>query len=152
MHIKINNQQIKPDFRLSYIYTCSEHSYLEAIITLTKSQCQFYECVKDWGEEKWPKKIKIKIHTWDLDIGRPMLWVLVMEKFMLWEALMLVLREGPMRSKRSPEGTVEAGAGANRSAVAGFTGGGAGCPSENAFQSPKSPFPLDAEAELTKRL
>lgn len=68
---------------------------------------------------------------------------------MLWEALMLVLREGPMRSNRSAEGTVEAGAGANRSVVAGFTGGGAGCTSENVFQSPKSPFPLDAEAKRT---
>lgn len=73
-----------------------------------------------------------------------------MEKFMLWEALMLVLREEPMRSKRSAEGTVEAGAGANMAAVGGFTGGLAGCTSSNAFQSPKSAFPLAPEAKWTK--
>lgn len=70
---------------------------------------------------------------------------------MLWEALMLVLTEGPMRSKRSAEGTVEADGGANRSGLAGFAGGGAGCMSENVFQSPNSPFPLDAEARQTKK-
>lgn len=68
-----------------------------------------------------------------------------MEKFRLWEALMLVLTEGPMRSKRSAEGTVEAEAGANRSVGAGLAGGGAGCMSENVLQSPKSPFPLGTE-------
>lgn len=58
---------------------------------------------------------------------------------------MLVLTEGPMRSKRAAEGTVEADAGANRSVVAGLAGGGAGCMSENVRQSPKSPFPLGAK-------
>lgn len=71
---------------------------------------------------------------------------------MLWEALILVLREGPMRPNKSAEGTVEAEAGANRSVVAAFPGGAAGCTSENVFQSPKSPFPLVAEAKQTKRL
>lgn len=74
-----------------------------------------------------------------------------MQKFTLWEALMLVLTEGPMRSKRSAEGIVEAEAGANRTVVAGFTGERAGCTSENVFQSPKSPCPLDAEAKQTKK-
>lgn len=78
---------------------------------------------------------------------------------MLWDALMLVLCEEPMRSKRSAEGTVEAEAegtveaeaGANRSVVGGFTDGGAGCMSENVLQFPKSPFPLDAEAKQTNK-
>lgn len=69
---------------------------------------------------------------------------------MLWEALMVVLREGPMRSKRSAEGTAEAEVGVNMSVVGEFTGGLAGCASLNAFQSPKSAFPLGAEAKWTK--
>lgn len=82
-----------------------------------------------------------------------------MEKFMLWEVLKLVVWEEPIRSKRSDEGAVDAGAGATcrpekRSIPAGLTGwaaGTAGWATGKAFQSPKSPFPLDAGAEETQK-
>lgn len=107
-------------------------------------------------------KLSKAVGTCDLDVGMPKVWEVVMEKFMLWEVLKLVVWEEPIRSKRSDEGAVDAGAGAGaacrpekRSIPAGLTGwaaGTAGWVAGKAFQSPKSPFPLDAGAKERQKL
>lgn len=103
------------------------------------------------------KEIMKVADTWELDSGRPMVWELVMEKFMLWEVLKLAVWEEPIRSNRSAEGAVEAVAGTGvacrpekrsiPAGLTGWTGGTAGCEEGKAFQSPKSALSLDAGAE-----
>ncbi len=109
------------------------------------------------------RQLSKAVGTWDLDVGMPMVWEVLM-KFMLWKVLKLVVWVEPIRSKRSDEGAVDAGTGAGtgaacrpekRSIPAGLTGwaaGMAGWVAGKAFQSPKSPFPLDAGAEERQKL
>ncbi len=110
------------------------------------------------------RQLSKAVGTWDLDVGMPMFWEVVMEKFMLWKVLKLVVWVEPIRSKRSDDGAVDAGTGTGagatcrpekRSIPAGLTGwaaGMAGWVAGKAFQSPKSPFPLDAGAEERQKL